>query len=222
MAYRQHAADRYDFRLVDTKPISDPGGFESLILNLADPDSALRACAGMDTVLHLAADPRTSAEFYKDLLEPNIKGVYNIFRAAKDQGCSRVIFASSVNSVRGYPLERQVRSDDPPCPANIYGASKAFGEALGAYFAACEELSVISVRIGWFGKPGIWDQPDFWAKAVFVSESDLCQLFDRCIETPGIRHAIVHGVSNNRPTWLDLTSTRELLGYEPQDDAFAW
>ena len=219
-AYRHHIGDRYDLRLSDQKPIPDSNRFESLTLDLADPDSAQRVCEGMDTVLHLAADPRTSAEFYKDLLEPNFKAVYNVFRAAKDQGCQRVIFASSVNAVRGYPLERQVRTDDPPCPLNIYGASKAFGESLGAYFAACEDLSVISVRIGWFGKPGVWDQPDFWAKSVFVSESDLCQLFDRCIETPGIRHAIVHGVSNNRPTWLDLTTTRELLGYEPKDDAF--
>ena len=220
--YRQHAHDRYDFRLVDRKPIPDSGGFESSVMDIADPDSTQTACGGMDTILHLAADPRTSAEFYQDLLDPNIKGTYNIFRAAKDQGCSRVIFASSVNSVRGYPIERQVRTDDPPCPANVYGATKAFGESLGAYFAACEGLSVISIRIGWVGKPGVWDQPDYWAKAVFVSESDLCQLIDRCIETPGIRHAIVHGISNNRPAWLDLTTTRELLGYEPVDDAFAW
>ena len=220
--YRQHVGDRYILRLVDHKPIPDTGGFESLTLDLAQPDSAQRACAGMETVLHLAADPRTSAEFYQDLLEPNIKGVFNVFRAAKDQGCKRVVFASSVNSIRGYPLERQPRTDDPPCPANVYGATKAFGEVLGAYFAACEDLSVISVRIGWVGKPGVWNQPDYWAKAVFISESDLCQLLDLCIETPGIRHAIVHGSSNNLPCWMDLTSTRELLGYEPKDDAFAW
>ena len=220
--YRQHVGDRYDLRLVDHKPIQDSGRFESLVLDLADPDSARNACNGIETVLHLAAEPRTSAEFYNDLLEPNFNGVYNIFRAAKDQGCQRVIFASSINAVRGYPTDRQIRPEDAPCPANIYGASKAFGESLGAYFAACEGLSVISVRIGWVGKPGVWDQPEHWARAIFVSESDLCQLFDRCIETPGIRHAVVHGSSNNRTCWMDLTSSRELLGYEPKDDAFDW
>lgn len=56
----------------------------------------------------------------------------------------------------------------------------------------------------------------------FISEADLCQLFDRCIETPDIRFAIVHGLSNNRFNRMDLTSTRALLGYQPQDDAFAW
>lgn len=32
--------------------------------------------------------------------------------------------------------------------------------------------------------------------------------------------AIVRGISNNRFKRLDLTTTRELLGYAPQDDAF--
>src|SRR5207248_11704708 len=103
--------------------------------------------------LHLAADPRTEAEFYKDLLDPNFKATYNIYRAAKDQGCKRVIFASSINAVEGYPEDRQIRESDAPCPLNVYGASKAFGESLGAYFAAVEGLSVIAVRIGWVTRP---------------------------------------------------------------------
>jgi hypothetical protein len=32
--------------------------------------------------------------------------------------------------------------------------------------------------------------------------------------------AIVHAISNNRFKRLDITSTRELFGYAPQDDAF--
>ena len=220
--YRRHIGDRYDLRLVDHKPIPDSDSADSLVLDIADPDSVQRACAGIDTVLHLAADPRTSAEFYADLLEPNFKGVYNVFRAAKDQGCARVIFASSINSVNAYPRDRQIREEDAPCPLNVYGASKAFGESLGAYFAAVEGLSVISVRIGWVGKPGVWNHPAHHERAIFVSESDLCQLFDLCIETPGIRHAIVHGISNNRTNRMDLTATRRLLGYEPKDDAFSF
>ena len=32
--------------------------------------------------------------------------------------------------------------------------------------------------------------------------------------------AIVYGISNNRFKRVDLTSTRELLEYQPEDDAF--
>ena len=58
---------------------------------------------------------------------------------------------SSVNAVGAYPHERQVRESDAPCPGNVYGASKAFGKSLGAYFAYGEKLSNISIRIGAVG-----------------------------------------------------------------------
>ena len=48
----------------------------------------------------------------------------------------------------------------------------------------------------------------------------MSQLLMRCIETPGVSFAIVHGVSDNRFKFLDLTDTRQVLGYCPQDDAF--
>ncbi len=219
--YRKHLGERYALRLVDNRPVQEPAGHETMLLDLADLEAARQACAGMETILHLAADPRTEAEFYQDLLDPNFKATYNIYRAAKDEGCSRVIFASSINAVAGYPPDRQIRESDAPCPLNVYGASKAFGESLGAYFAAVEGLSVIAVRIGWVGTI---DQPpsaDDKGRAIFVSYADLAQLFDRCIETPSISFAVVHGVSNNRVQRLDLTATRELLGYAPKDDAFA-
>jgi len=54
----------------------------------------------------------------------------------------------------------------------------------------------------------------------YVSERDLCHLIVRSIETPDIRYAIVNGVSDNRFKRLDLDSTRAILDYRPQDDAF--
>lgn len=221
--YRQHLGDRYALRLVDQRPVADPGDHETWVLNLAEPEAAQQACAGMRTVLHLAANPHTTAEFYQDLLDANFKATYNVFRAAKDQGCQRVIFASSINAVEGYPKDRQIRPEDAPCPLNVYGVSKAFGESLGAYFAHVEGLSTICVRIGGVGRPESL-RPSARGRGMtfFISEADLCQLFDRCIETPDIRFAIVHGLSNNRFNRMDLTSTRALLGYQPQDDAFAW
>jgi NAD+ dependent glucose-6-phosphate dehydrogenase len=219
--YRNHVGDRYDLRLVDVHPVENPGPHESRILDLSDPEAARQACEGIHTVLHLAANPHTTAEFYHDLLDPNFKAVYNVYRAAKDQGCSRVIFASSINAVAGYPKEQQIRPEDAPCPLNVYGASKAFGESLGAYFAAVEGLSVIAVRIGWFGTLDFINGHDDNAKSIFVSHRDLAQLFDRCVETPGISFAVVHGTSNNRRLRMDLTATRQLLGYQPVDDAFS-
>ena len=56
----------------------------------------------IDVVVHLAADASPSADFYGSLLDRNIKSTYNAFHAAREAGCSRVVYASSVNAVLGY------------------------------------------------------------------------------------------------------------------------
>ncbi len=67
--------------------ITEPGAHEVIEGNLADLATCQNVCAGMDTVVHLAADASTTADFYASLLDNNIKAAYNIFRAAKDQHC---------------------------------------------------------------------------------------------------------------------------------------
>ena len=179
----------------------------------------------MDTVVHLAADANPAASFYDSLLDNNIKGTFNVFRAAKDQGCRRVIFASSAWVMGGYARDVQLTPDAPLRPVNLYGVSKCFGEAVAAYFAQAEGLSSIVVRIGAYddGEAHNWLRaaPNVRELATYVSARDLHHLLVRCIDTPNIRFAIVHGLSENRFKRLDLTSTRALLGYAPQDDAFA-
>ena len=53
------------------------------------------------------------------------------------------------------------------------------------------------------------------------SSRNLCQLIVRCIETdlPGFH--IVHGLSNNALPFMDIESTKTLLGWQPEDDGFA-
>jgi nucleoside-diphosphate-sugar epimerase len=196
-----------------------------VLLDIANLDACQRACEQIDTVVHLAADASPAGEFYDSLLDNNIKGTYNIFRAAKDQGCRRVIFASSVWVMGGYDRDAQLTPESPLRPVNLYGVSKTFGEAIAAYFAQAEGLSSIVVRIGAYdnGDPQnhLRKQPNVDTLTTYVSARDLQHLLIQCIEAPNIDFAIVHGLSENRFKRLDLTSTRERLGYAPQDDSFA-
>ena len=123
----------------------------------------------------------------------------------------------------GYPLDVQIHPDDPVRPGDMYGVTKVFGEATGAYFAYREGLSAIAVRIGAYGKPEhVTRSDDSRYLSLFVSPRDLSQLFHRCIEAPDtLRFAILHGISNNQLKRLDISSARELVGYDPQDNAFA-
>ena len=223
-AFRAETGERYRFRLADR--VTDgltgtPGeGHETVSLDVADLDACRAACRGVDTVIHLAADPSPEADFYGSLLENNIKGTYNVLQAAEAAECRRVIVASSIHAVIGYPVEQPVPTDAPVWPVNMYGVSKCFGEAAAARFAS-NGLSCIAVRIGFYGgNPSAQSELGDEDRRTFVSIRDLNQLLERCVEANDVRFAIVHGVSDNHPQRLDLTSTRELLGYAPKDDAF--
>ena len=56
--------------------------------------------------------------------------------------------------------------------------------------------------------------------ATLLSHRDLVQLVRRCIDAPdSVRFAIFYGVSNNTWRFWDISNSRELIGYEPEDDA---
>ncbi|HEU4754492.1 MAG TPA: NAD(P)-dependent oxidoreductase, partial [Armatimonadota bacterium] len=192
------------------------------VMDLVQLDHARRACEGIDTVLHLAADPNARATFYDTLLPLNIQMAYNLFHAAKEQGCRRLVFASSIHAVNAYPLDVQIHPEEPIRPGDLYGVTKCFGEALCSYYAHREGLSCIAVRIGAFGTPEkVAESSDPRMLALWVSHRDLCQLLERCIEAPDeVRHLLVQGVSDNQFKRMDIRNAREILGYQPQDNAF--
>lgn len=220
----QFAADKYVIRVVD-KVAWDPkrlGPFsgESLVLNLQDKMACRQACEGMDMVIHLAADPSPEADFEESLLGNNILATYNMFRAAREAGCQRFIYASSVHAVAAYPPDVQIKVNMPVRPTTLYGVSKCFGEALTAYFALNEGLPGIALRIGAYVFPEHPEDllPTEWD--AFLSPDDFNDLLVKCLETPNITFAIAHVISDNKFKRLDLTETREILGYQPKADAF--
>ncbi|CAF1171683.1 unnamed protein product [Adineta steineri] len=199
----------------------EPHG-EVVEAELEDVKALEQVCKGVHTVLHLAA--QTSAEATWDqLYAPNIHGVYNIFLAAKRASVKRVIFASSLRAVCGNPKGTQAKTHEFPNPGDLYGVTKCFGEALARYMGEQEGVSAIAVRVGSF-KPHFAAQDESKHGAMmdaWLSERDACQLFERCIDAPEtIRFAIVHGLSNNTFNCMDIQSTKDLLGYKPQDNFF--
>jgi hypothetical protein len=175
-------------------------------------------CRGVDTVLHLAASASPSST-WDEILPANIIGTYNIFVAAKSAACRRVIYASSIHAVSGYPADVQVKTSDPVNPGDLYGVSKCFGEALARYCAEKENLSAIALRIGAFQPiETAQDESNVGLLDAFVSQRDLNQLIIKCIDAEHIQWAVFNGLSNNRFKRLDLSDARELVGYEPEDD----
>ena len=214
---RQHWGDRYRLRLADVRPVEDLDLHEEYVeLDITDLEAFTAACEGIDTVLHLAADPSPQADFYQSLLSLNIIGGYNGFEAARRAGCQRIVFASSINAVLGYRGAEAVSWDVPVFPQNVYGATKCFGEALGRVYADQHGLSCISVRLGSprFDQGGDWD-PEKPSNR--ISPRDTAQLFARCVDVEEVDVAIVPGISRHKKGWQDVEDACRILGYEPQD-----
>ena len=210
--------DRYALRQADIVDVPDPGDHETLHMDITDLDAFRAACEGSDTVIHLAADRSPSADFYETLVDLNIIGTYNAFQAAADAGCRRVVFASSVNAVIGYSESGigRVLEDNVMYPANVYGATKCWGEALGRVFSHKHGVSSIAVRLGSprFDQSRDWD-PN--RRNGSISPRDTAQFFGCCVDVEDLPFAIVHGSSRHVRSEMDIAETCRILGYEPQD-----
>ncbi|MCV3274430.1 NAD-dependent epimerase/dehydratase family protein [Roseobacter sinensis] len=214
--------DRYEFVLSDVReparPIEGPHRFVQA--DLSDPSTADALCLGVDAVVHLAGIPDPDAEF-DDLLHANILATTYLIDATWKAGCRRFIYASSAQTIEGYPVDRQVVPGMGVAPANLYGVSKCYGEALCSLYATQHGMSCVSLRIGAFEPsdgPPLETMRDLSA---WLSRDDATHLIDRAIQAEISGHFIAHGISNNRFKRLDLTETRRVLGYAPKDDAFS-
>jgi uronate dehydrogenase len=212
---------RYDLVLTD---IRKPDSAPDCVFHPVDINDGLAfrpLCTGVHTVVHLAAVADENAP-WDPLLQNNIIGLYKVFEAAADAGCRRMIFASSIYAVDGYPKGVLIRPAMPVRPPTLYGATKAFAEALGSFYAYERNLPTICLRLGWV--LGIHDRYMSMLNRsleTVITHDDLIRLFIAAIEAPDrIRFGIFHGLSDNRRKRLDIQETIDMLGYRPRDDAF--
>lgn len=154
------------------------------------------------------------------LLPINIIGTYNMLDAAKAQGCKRFIFASSAQAVEGYPTDLQVSEDAPARPSNLYGANKAFGEALASMHAYDGTMAAVAVRIANVASFTAGERHSPRHIAAFISVRDVGALLTHCIEAELQGFTVVNGVSDNRYKRLSVEKTKRVIGYAPMDDAF--
>lgn len=217
----QASKDRYRFTLTDRiAPEFDLAGHRFIHADLSDKSSLATLLEGIDVIVHLSGIPHASASF-DELLPNNILATTYLFEAAVNAGVQRLVFASSAQTIEGYPVDRQITPGMPVMPANLYGVSKCYGEALCGYYAAKTALSTIAVRIGAFEFPETHDLNNARDLSAWLSPRDAVQLLQRSVEAEGVKHLIAHGISNNRFKRLDLSETARVLDYQPTDDAFA-
>ena len=130
--------------------------------------------------------------------------------------------ASSLHAISAVPETTQVCGDDAPRPGNLYGATKAWAEALGAWVAATTSTTVVALRIGYFAiEPPDLEQFPTRDLAAWLSARDAAELVRAAVESEGLTFVVANGISANRYRRADLEQTVSSLGYHPVDDAWA-
>lgn len=212
--------ERYDLCLTDIRkpiPLSD---CDFHPVDISDYNAFRTLCVGVHTIVHLAAVSDENSP-WEPLLQNNIIGLYNVFEAAADAGCRRMIFAGSMYTVTGYPKDVLVNTGMPVRPLTLYGATKAFGETLGSFYAHKRNLPTICLRLGWVLESNDRHMTTKNPLDTVITCNDLIRLFIAAIEAPeDIRFGIFHGLSNNRSKRFDMQDSIKTLNYQPQDDPF--
>lgn len=229
---RQKLEGQYELSALNRSAVEGVTTFQA---DLSDFEAIRPAFEGQDIVIHLAA--KASNDYsWEELHAINNVGTYNVFEAARQAGVQRVIFASSGATTSGWEREEPYRAlvegryDDAPAtwpmithqtptrPGGIYGATKIWGEALGRHFADVHQLSVICLRIGFVNAEDRPLNPRQYS--VWCSQRDVATMIALCVEASDtLRFDTFYVVSNNRWNYRDLAHARDVLGFEPQDNA---
>ncbi|MFD1930999.1 MULTISPECIES: NAD-dependent epimerase/dehydratase family protein [Nonomuraea] len=202
-------------RLSDIRAVGETAGHEEYVpAELTDLDQVRAAVHGMDAVIHLGG-VADEADF-ASIKGPNLEGVYNVFEACRLEGVSRVVNTSSNRITGFYPAGRTLDGQEAVRPDGLYGAAKAFGEALASLYADRFGLDVVSVRVGSFEeRPSESRHLHTW-----LSPSDAARLYEACLKAPaGLGHVTIYGVSRNTRSWWSQNAAASALGYAPRDDA---
>jgi nucleoside-diphosphate-sugar epimerase len=188
-------------------------------LDVTDVDACRQAFQGADAVVHLAAVPDPDAA-WGELRGPNIDGAVAVAQAAVDAGVRRLVLASSLQAVSAPPATVQRRASDAPRPANLYGATKAFAEAVGSWVATVSPTSVVAMRIGYFAVQPLGADTTPRDRSAWLSPRDAAELVRAAVEADVTGLVVVNGISANRYRAADIDEAATLLGYRPQDDAW--
>ena len=203
----------YTLRSSDIRRPADLAAGDDFVQgDLGDYAAVEKMVAGIDGIIHLGGFSVEGP--WPTILNANIIGCYNLFEAAYRAGVQRVVFATSNHAVGFYPRDKTIGVNVTVRPDSRYGVSKAFGEALGAFYADKHGLRVTCIRIG-----NVGDAPlDQRRLSIWLKPEDLVQLIRIGLEHRDIRFEIFYGASDNEAGWWDNSNARR-HGYKPQGRA---
>ena len=152
-------------RKINVEEFKNNSNYQFIEGNITDYDTCLKACEGVDYVLHQAAlgsVPR-SMKFPLIYEDNNIKGTSNMMEAAKQQGVKRFVYASSSSVYGDSPVLPKKEGQE----GNIlspYALTKKVNELYGKLYTEVYGLECIGLR--YFNVFGRRQDPDSQYAAV--------------------------------------------------------
>jgi uronate dehydrogenase len=190
-----------------------PAAHEEIVLcDLADKQAVDALVAGCDAIVHLGG---ISVERpFEEIIEANIRGVFNVYEAARRHGVQRGVFASSNHAIGFYKQDETIDASARRRPDGYYGLSKSFGEDMAQFYFDRWGIETVSIRIGSsFPEPLNRRMMSTW-----LSYDDLTALIEKALFTPDVKHTVVYGMSANRDVWWDNTQAAH-LGFVAKDSS---
>jgi UDP-N-acetylglucosamine 4-epimerase len=134
-------------------------GFELMEGDIRDPETCLRACGGMDFILHQAAWGSVPGSIEQPLAyeEINIKGTLNMLEAARRKRAKRFVYASS-SAVYGDSAALPAKEGQEGFVLSPYAFTKKANEEYGRLYAKLYGLETIGLR--YFNVFGRRQDPD--------------------------------------------------------------
>lgn len=203
-------------RVSDRAPIVDVKNHEEVVIcDLANRAAMESLLKDVNAVVHLGGQAVETP--FEGVCESNIKGVFNLYEAARLSGCNRVVMASS-NHVSGcYDQGQFVSPDMPARPDGYYGVSKLFAEGMASMYFDRYGIETVNVRLG-----SVIPKPeDRRGLSTWLSYPDFVRLTQAALCAKGVGCLTVYGVSANSQKWWSELGW-DKIGYVPQDNAEAW
>jgi len=125
------------------------GGAEIVEADMRDEAAVQRALAGRSSLLHVAADYRLWARDPEEIVRNNLDGAGAVMRAALAAGTGRVVYTSSVATLKVGPATLNASEDQPARAEEAIGAykrSKIVAERLVERMIAQDGLPAVIVN----------------------------------------------------------------------------
>ncbi|MBL7200696.1 MAG: NAD(P)-dependent oxidoreductase [Anaerolineae bacterium] len=196
--------------------------------DIRDRDALLRAAAGVDTVLHLAALlPPASERSREATMAVNVGGTANVL-AALERGSpdAHLVLSSSVcvyGDTSG--VQPPVRTSTPLHASDLYAESKIEAERLvQARGHGCTVLRISGVSV-----PAFLEPPPAWPftadqRLEFVCRTDVVHALVACVEAEGISGKALNiaGGSTWRMSGRDYVARfNEVMGLPPEEARYS-